>query len=104
MAKNATKGAAKALTSNRLGDGLVVYFTSAGTWSEDLADAAVYDDGDALVSATAKAEEDVAKRLVVGVYAFDAVQSDSGVEAVHYREQIRAKGPTVRPDLGKQAA
>ena len=90
------------VTANRLSDGAVVYLADEGRWSEVIACARV---------ATAESEVEtllaVAAAMptqVVGPYAI-AVATDGGpVRPLHIKEAIRAGGPTVRPDLGKQAA
>jgi len=40
---------------------------------------------------------------VVGVYLFDVRVQNGAIVPVKIREAIRAAGPTVRRDLGKQA-
>ena len=91
------------ITANRLIDGVVVFQDAAGGWVEDFARAAVCANAEATKAALARAKEDEARDLVVDVYAI-VVELRNG----HYlpkalRELIRASGPTVRLDLGKQA-
>ncbi len=91
------------VTANRLTDGVVVFQDAEGGWAEDFARAAVYDEASATKAALAQAGEAVARSLIVDPYAI-AVEFRNG----HYapkalREAIRASGPTVRRDLGKQA-
>ncbi|MCP5432152.1 MAG: DUF2849 domain-containing protein [Alphaproteobacteria bacterium] len=93
----------QALTANRLGDGEVVYRTPAGAWSARFAEAAVFGTKADAEKALADAEADVAARRVVAVYLFDVVPGPNGPSPRETREVIRAKGPTVRLDLGKQA-
>jgi hypothetical protein len=45
----------------------------------------------------------VRRREVVGPYLFDVRLEDGLAVPVKVREAIRAAGPTIRPDLGKQA-
>jgi hypothetical protein len=90
------------ITANRLTDGVVV-FRAGGGWVEDFAEAAVYEDDEAAKAALARAREDEAGNLVVDAYPV-VVEMRAG----HYapkalREAIRAAGPTIRLDLGKQA-
>ena len=40
---------------------------------------------------------------MTGSYLVDAERRAGQVRAAHIRERMRALGPTVRPDLGKQA-
>jgi hypothetical protein len=85
------------LTANRLSDGVVIYWKH-GAWVEALADGEVLiDDADAALAA---AQASVADNAVVGVYLFDLRADGSPVKE---REIIRAAGPSVREDLGKQA-
>ena len=91
------------ITANRLIDGIVLFQDAAGGWVEDFARAAVYPDADATKAALERAKEDEARDLIVDPYAV-VVESRNG----HYvpkalRELIRASGPTIHPDLGKQA-
>lgn len=89
------------VTANRLSDGAVLYWCAPG-WSEVLAEAKVLE-ADAAKPALAEAAKAIEARQVVGVYAFE-VQLDRGAAVpVKERELIRAAGPSVRHDLGKQA-
>ena len=45
----------------------------------------------------------VDSRLVIDPYLIDVIEGDSERRPTRFRELIRAKGPTVRPDIGKQA-
>ena len=90
------------LTANRLIDGDVVYWR-AGGWAE------AFDQGDVLVTdadaeaALRAAGKFVADNVVVNPYLFDVRAEADCVTPVKEREIIRAAGPTVRGDLGKQA-
>jgi hypothetical protein len=90
------------ITANRLIDGAVV-FQADQEWTEDFARASIHEDAAASKAALALAKQDEARDLVVDPYPI-VVEMRSG----HYapkalREFIRASGPTIRPDLGKQA-
>ncbi|MGF1456691.1 MAG: DUF2849 domain-containing protein [Alphaproteobacteria bacterium] len=92
------------ITANRLDDGEVVYFTPMRRWSLNLTEAQVLGLEDDLDTWLAAARADIERRMVVDVYPFDVVPGDDGlVAALSAREKIRALGPTVRLDLGKQA-
>lgn len=99
------EGALQAITANRLRDGEVVFLAAGGTWVESLDTAALFDDlaaaEAALTAARSQAERE---RFGVDVYAFDVRIEDGARVPVKMRERIRALGPTVRTDLGKQAA
>ncbi|MER8513913.1 DUF2849 domain-containing protein [Mesorhizobium sp. M1060] len=93
----------KILTANRLSDGIAVWYADGG-WAEtvDHADLA-YDQAaeDRLEAIGAKAN---ANNQVVDVNLIDAEVVNGVVVPVRLREKIRAAGPTIREDLGKQAA
>ncbi len=91
------------LTANRLIDGDVVFLTGENDWSIDINDAQLVSDASdcaRLEDTGAKAE---AAAHVIGCYLIDVVVVDGAINARHYREIMRANGPTVRSDLGKQA-
>ena len=89
-------------TANRLGDGLVVYLAADGSWSERLAESFVAADETARAELEARAR--AAAHHLVAPYLIEVVHEEGAMRPVQYREEIRARGPTVRPDLGKQAA
>jgi hypothetical protein len=92
-----------ALTANLLKNGDVVYRTGAGTWSLSLADAIIYTDKAQAEAALAAAiTEQNTNNEVVGPYIFPLAE-DSPHAPTSTRERIRAIGPTIRADLGKQA-
>ena len=88
----------KILTGNDLSTGEVVWWDGSG-WSPAVADAADVADG----AATIIAREEAARR-VVGAYAIDAIHDEAGIRPAHIKDRIRALGPTVRPDLCRQAS
>ena len=93
----------KILTANRLTDGIAVWYADGG-WAEtvDHADLAPDQAGeDRLEAIGAKAN---ANNEVVDVNLIDAEVVDGIVVGLRLREKIRAAGPTIREDLGKQAA
>ncbi|HWA91857.1 MAG TPA: DUF2849 domain-containing protein [Rhizomicrobium sp.] len=87
------------LTANRLRDGAVLYW-KAGAWVERLAEGEIFATQAEADAALAAAQDFVARNAVVSPYLFD-VQDDGS--PVKEREIIRAAGPSVRDDLGKQA-
>ena len=89
----------KIITANRLLDGAVVYRTAAGGWVEAFAQAQRYAD-DQAAQALAAAERDVLLVIRPYLVALDGPNEFTKRERV--REAIRAAGPTVRLDLGKQ--
>ena len=92
------------ITANRLADGVVVFQPAEAGWTEDFNAAAVLPDGAATKLALARAAEDAALNRVVDPYAFAVETRNGAVAPKALREAIRATGPTVRRDLGKQAS
>lgn len=91
------------LTANRLRDGIAVFLTRSGAWSESIDDAALALEPEAAAAFEARARLAEQANLVTGSYLIDAERRAGGIRAAHIRERMRALGPTVRPDLGKQA-
>jgi hypothetical protein len=91
------------LTANTLNRGEVVYFNTRQGWVPDMDAAEIFPDENAR-AALKSADEWVQRREVVNPYLF-AVRIEEGLATpVKTREVIRAAGPTIRRDLGKQAA
>ncbi len=90
------------ITANRLTDGVVVFQTADG-WSEDFNRAAVCADPQATSSALERAKQDEASNIVVDPYAVTVAERNGHTAPKALREAIRAAGPTIRRDLGKQA-
>lgn len=92
----------KMITCNRLRDGEVLYRKGDG-WVLNLQDGEVYPDEAAAEAALAAAQQDISENLVVAAYIFDVRTEKGMIRPVKERELVRAAGPTVRPDTGKQA-
>jgi Protein of unknown function (DUF2849) len=93
----------KVLTANRLAPGEVVYWNAVSGWVTDLQQAQLLEDAEAEPAVQAAAEW-VSRNEVVAPYVFPVRVENGRVEPLSAREWVRAKGPSVRPDLGKQAA
>ena len=91
------------VTANRLRDGIAVFLTRTGQWSELIDDAALALEPQAAAALEARAKEAEKATIVTGPYLIDAERREGRVRAAHIRERMRAQGPTVRLDLGKQA-
>lgn len=91
------------VTANKLVGGEVVYWTQAGSWSEIFGDGVVYETLETTNEAVAKAENSAHNEAVVSIYPFNVALESTGPTPIEKRELIRAAGPTVRMDLGKQA-
>ena len=90
----------KLITAHDLLTGEVVYRTEANDWNVAIEAAAIYDD-DAAPDALARAKKEAT--TVVNAYLVEADGPATPSARVRLRETIRAQGPTVRMDLGKQA-
>ena len=91
------------ITANRLADGVVVFQSDDRSWSEDFRRAALLPDKPAASAALALAKEDETRNLVVDAYEAPVEERNGHFAPKALREAIRAAGPTVRRDLGKQA-
>jgi len=90
------------VTGNRLHDGIVIFLGEDGGWTPNIEKARI-----ATSEEEAKVLEDLAKagvkaRLVVNPYLIEVVSDAAGVKPVRYRERLRAYGPSIHPDFGRQ--
>jgi len=84
-----------AITANDLASGRVVYLSKNG-WSEDTKTALTFKGEQEANEALKKAEADIG---AVGAY---IIELEQNLMPATNREQIRSKGPTIHPELGKQ--
>jgi len=89
---------AQKLTANRLIDGTVLYWKG-GAWTESLAEADLFENEAAGKASLEAARVSAARNEVVNPYFIEM----KGARPLKEREIIRALGPSVRTDLGKQA-
>lgn len=101
MAKPASS-TRRAATANRLRDGIVVFRTVTGGWSDRLADAEIVGGEADAARLLTEAERDAANAVVVGPYLIDVVETDGDIRPASLRERIRAFGPTT-PMIGVEA-
>jgi hypothetical protein len=92
------------ITANRLTDGVVVFQTIDDSWSEDFNRAAVLPDPQASAEGLKRAKQDEANNIVVDTYVVAVEERNGHFVPKALREAIRAAGPTIRRDLGKQAS
>ncbi len=106
MAQHSAKGARfQAVTANRLTDGEAVYYAH-GSWIDDFSKAQIADGAEAANVLLAEAMPQDYEGYIVEPYLFEVIEAtsdDSAYQPISVRETIRAKGPTIRMDLGKQA-
>ncbi len=83
------------ITGNRLHDGAVVWREPDGTWSHDIANAAIYPSEAQLADGLDAGRLEEAEGRIIGVYEVELDAGESRVAPVRLRERIRADGPTV---------
>ena len=93
----------QALTANRLRTGDVLYWRN-GDWVDSFGDAQIFPEGAVADGALKAAQQFVTDRIVVNPYLFPVRLESNGPRPVEEREIIRSGGPSIHPDLGKQAA
>ncbi len=89
--------------ANRLRDGIVVFLGNEKKWFERVEDCSPAADGEAAADLLSIGEAAVANQEVVGAELIEVEDRAGVLTPTKMREAIRAKGPTVRMDLGKQA-
>lgn len=85
----------KIISANRLKDGLVVYLSPKGTWTEALRQAERLNDDAAAEARLARAREDIARNLVVDPFLVELVADQKEARPVSLRDKIRELGPTI---------
>ena len=92
------------LIANDLLDGEVLFMGPEG-WIRDHRTARVAHAEEEAAALLALGMADAAANKVLDVYLVDiAISPDGHPEPIHYREKLRTLGPSVRLDMGKQAA
>lgn len=86
------------ITANRLSDGIVVFLGPHDRWVENIAEARVFEGGEAIAAAEAVGEAANRARIILGPYAIDVTTGPRGPVPTRFRERIRAFGPTARTD------
>ena len=92
---------AKVITANDLLTGDVIFLSrDSRSWTEFLHEAWVGESRQVVEQMLTIAAE---SHLVVDALAVDAEENQGKLELKTYRDRLRSQGPSVRPDLGKQA-
>lgn len=89
--------------ANDILSGRVVYLTKDGGWSERIADAVTFETAEDEARLKQVAEAAFEARKVVDVIPIEVSVENGAIRPLVYRERVRAQGPSVRTDLGKQA-
>ena len=92
-----------AFTANNLLDGEVVWLGHNGAWVKSVGAAKVFATEDERQAASELAAKADAENLVVEPYEIEVSHEAGEVTPIKFRERIRAAGPTMRLDLGKQS-
>ena len=92
-----------AFTANNLLDGEVVWLGRNGGWVKSIDEARVFGTEEERAIGAAEAARADADNLVVEPYEIDLNLDEGRIAPAKFRERIRAAGPTMRLDLGKQA-
>ena len=90
------------LMANDLIDGEVVFRTATG-WSSEPREALIAGNAQAADALEAEGIAEMSRNKVVDAYLVDVVLGENGPQPRHFRERLRMLGPSIRPDLGKQA-
>ena len=93
----------KIITANGLVDGEVVWLGSQKSWVVNINQAELLESNEDTEKAMKIAEGAVVERQIVEPYLVDVESIDGSIVPKSVKEKIRAKGPTIRLDLGKQA-
>ena len=93
------------MSANALLGGEVVYYAPGGAWSPHLAEALIAGSEAEAAALTVARDAALAVGSVVDPELLPvAIDPAGNLVPSHYREKIRALGPTIRRDLGPQAA
>ena len=87
------------VTANRLRDGLVVFLSADGAWSERIGDAAGAENEAGAQELMARANQSAIECRVVEPYLVEVEIAADGRRPVLHRESIRVSGPTVQTSL-----
>ena len=99
----ATTATSEIIVANRLTDGVVVFLDPSGAWVDTPEQAAIAAAAEDRAHLEALAAQGLASQTIAG-WEFTEVALLAGTpEIVKNKQRIQALGPTVRPDLGKQA-
>jgi hypothetical protein len=89
----------KGVTGNRPADGEVVFWDR-GQWRERFAEIELFEDAAAADAALEQARAQ--PTVIVDPYLIEVRVEDDIPVPIAYRERVRALGPTIHPDMGKQ--
>ncbi len=82
------------VTANRLHDGAVVYLAADNDWTRNV-ESGFVSDSDGTEKLMQVAEQAVQHQIIVAPYLIEVEVVANSIRPVRFREQIRAKGPTI---------
>lgn len=85
----------KIISANRLFDGVVVYRSPSGAWTQTLDRAELFADDSATQKGLTSAKDDVARNLVLDPFLVEVAAGADGPHPLRLRDRIRARGPTI---------
>ncbi len=88
-------------TGNRVSDGIVVFMTADGDWTETVSESRLIASAEDEAAANEMAEKAADDAVVADPYLIDVTEDGGEIRPVRYRERIRAYGPPVHPDFVK---
>ena len=91
----------KIATGNRLRDGVVIYLNRAGSWSAEVSEARVAQTEEEEAALKAALDQAFKSNFLIDPAVVDT-RAVNDTSPARLREQIRAVGPTVRPDLARR--
>ncbi|SRR5690606_31612672 len=93
----------KMLAANRLSDGEAVWLAADGNWVDEISHAETVRDKDGEERLLAAGRDATGRNEVVDAELVDVEIIDGFIRPIRLRERIRAAGPSIHPELGKQA-
>lgn len=93
----------KILAANRLTDGEAVWLGEDDIWVEDVGRARIVRDKEGEESLLRAGEAAFLRNEVVDAELVDIELVEGSIRPLRLRERIRAAGPTIHPEIGKQA-
>ncbi len=96
--------ALQVFTGNRVSDGIVVFMTAEGGWTERVAASGVLSGQAEVERMTGVAAAAAVSAVVIDPYLIEVTVENGGIRPVRYRERIRAYGPSIHPDFAKGSA
>ena len=94
------------LTANRLSDGIAVWYTAKGTWSESIQESEVTKDAARIAELEAIGKKAFADNQVLDVNMVEVAVASGVITPLRMREKIRAAGPSIEyaPGYGPTTA